>query len=530
MWVTGQEDDMKPTTERDRRTDRGLAGMMALFREESYFRRISNMFRGLRAPRDTRDYKAARIELQRLAAPTSALVVPALAMLLLAMLAVGRVAKEGPIITWFPPEAPLPPLETIREPPPVAPTPVDAGFNPVAGFEDVVVAVVDTPRPHETSTVETFITANPVSSPVYLPNLNYTPRAPGARPGRERDFKADPRNDTVVLRALRWLKKNQQPDGSWREHKSAMTGLAVLTFLAHDERPGHSPEFGETVQKGIEYLLRSQDARGFFAGNYEGLIASYALCEAAGMTQNPNVKQAAEKAVAFIIAGQHASGGFDYGVKPGDRDDTSVMGWAAQALKAAKIADLRVEGLDRAVKLAVRGFRKNAAPNGGFGYTGPGRGGLSGVGTLALQMLGAPDADEVQKTLSVMDDWQVSWRNPVVPGSNAQYYFYYATQVMFHVGGKRWERWNEMMKATYLDAQKVQPQAIADATGRMQDIGWWENGDQATDRPVMDTCLASLQLMVYYRYLPTFQPPVVAPPADTARGDERDLPVHSGTL
>jgi hypothetical protein len=39
----------------------------------------------------------------------------------------------------------------------------------------------------------------------------------------------------------------------------------------------------------------------------------------------------------------------------------------------------------------------------------------------------------------------------------------------------------------------------------MQDIGWWENADVHTDRPVMDTCLAALQLMVYYRYLPTFQ-------------------------
>jgi hypothetical protein len=31
----------------------------------------------------------------------------------------------------------------------------------------------------------------------------------------------------------------------------------------------------------------------------------------------------------------------------------------------------------------------------------------------------------------------------------------------------------------------------------------WVNGDEHSDRPVMDTCLASLQLMVYYRYLKT---------------------------
>ncbi len=519
---------MKPTTEHDPHADKGMDEMMALFREESYFRRLRNMFRGLRAPHDTRDYKVARIELQRLAAPTSAVIVPALAVLLLAIFAVGRVAKDEVIVPWFGPEKPLTPLETVKVPTPVAPSPINQAYEPLA-FNDpppASPAPVDPPLPGAGPAVP----PERVRGPVYIPGLDpYGPRTPGARTEGETKGKADPRNDTVVLRALRWLKKNQQPDGSWLAHKPAMTGLAVLTFLAHDERPGKSAEFGDTVQKGIEYLLKAQDARGFFPGNYEGVIATYALCEAAGMTQNPNVKQAAEKAVAFIVAGQHPSGGFDYGMQQTDRDDTSVMGWAVQALKAAQIAGLRVGGLDRATKLAVRGFRKNAGDNGGFGYTTPGQGGLSGVGTLAMQMLGAPDAPEVQKSLKMMDDWKVSWVAPVPEGSS-QYYFYYATQAMYHAGGKRWDRWNEMMKAVYLDAQKIQPQAIADVNGKMQDIGWWENGDQHTDRPVMDTCLTSLQLMVYYRYLPTFLPPVAVPPPDTAHRDERDVRVNSGNL
>jgi hypothetical protein len=57
----------------------------------------------------------------------------------------------------------------------------------------------------------------------------------------------------------------------------------------------------------------------------------------------------------------------------------------------------------------------------------------------------------------------------------------------------------------YVKAQFVEEKAIADPKGEMQDIGWWENADAHSDRPVMDTCLAALQLMVYYRYLPTFK-------------------------
>jgi hypothetical protein len=37
-----------------------------------------------------------------------------------------------------------------------------------------------------------------------------------------------------------------------KEH-DAMTGLAILTFLAHGETPS-SEEFGETVTKGVQYL------------------------------------------------------------------------------------------------------------------------------------------------------------------------------------------------------------------------------------------------------------------------------------
>ena len=90
----------------------------------------------------------------------------------------------------------------------------------------------------------------------------------------------------------------------------------------------------------------------------------------------------------------------------------------------------------------------------------------------------------------------------------AQYYFYYATQCRFHVGGKRWSAWDKAMWPSYVKSQQVRRKTesgYVDDAGRPQEIGWWENADGFSDRPVMDTCLAALQLMVYYRYLPTYQ-------------------------
>lgn len=59
------------------------------------------------------------------------------------------------------------------------------------------------------------------------------------------------------------------------------------------------------------------------------------------------------------------------------------------------------------------------------------------------------------------------------------------------------------MKPIYVRAQLVERGAATDQNGKTVDVGHWVNTDTSTDRPVMDTCLAALQLMVYYRYLPT---------------------------
>ncbi|MDD5704391.1 MAG: hypothetical protein PHR35_00585, partial [Kiritimatiellae bacterium] len=161
---------------------------------------------------------------------------------------------------------------------------------------------------------------------------------------------------------------------------------------------------------------------------------------------------------------------------------------------------------------------------------GPGRGGLTSVGTLCMQFHGAADRPEVAKSLELMSGWKPLWNGtrpgeklaskegralqpviPGVPGGSTQYYLYYATQAMCQSAGSRWDKWNAVMWPEYVRAQFVKEQAIADTNGVLQAVGWWENTDTHSDRPVMDTCLTALQLMVYYRYMFTQQAPRSAP-------------------
>ncbi len=522
--------------------DAHLDEIAELYKNESYLSRMKKLFGGLKQPRNTRAYKEAMIEMQRLSAPISAIFLPGMAIFLLAIFSSGDISKDRIIETQIMEAEEMQELEEIEriEEPPDEMQEIEIDIQ--VDSPDVNVEQVDdtpmSPQPQEFDTVMT------VKSPVILKNIYGSTRNTGTRGSMLGQFGGDKFTEAAVLRALRWLKKNQNADGSWNKNKSAMTGLAILTFLAHGDKPGESEEFGETIQKALEFLINGQNKNSGIYSHQDGHqyshpMAAYAMCEAYGMTLNPNVKASAERALVPIIKGQHPTGGWTYKMFPGVdpasgayRDDTSYMGWCAQALKAAQLAGLKVEGLDKAAKLAINGFKKNGHPDGGFGYTSPARGGLTSVGTLCMQLLGAGNDAMVRKSQDLMDTWNIgefAKDNPV--GGSPQYFFYYATQAKFHGGGRSWTNWNNAMKPAYIKAQKIQKGAY-EFKGKSYEIGWWENVDRHTDRPVMDTTLAALQLMVYYRYLPTTSARAVEVEEEIIATslDQGDIKVDAGNL
>ena len=518
--------------------------MKEMLGELSFREWFRNVRSGLRMPRDSGEYKYAVQQMRRLWSPVCGVFLP-LTLVGILMATPERVVSDRDAIPVtieaqkandvLKDDSKLEKPEDVEPPPPD-----DTNISPDVGDMSSVPGPVG-PATGPAASTSTPFSPQPaafdsvamIKSPIKMKGV-YASRSPGARGknygkgGGGGGGGGGPATEEAVLRALRYLKKNQGPDGSWPQNRVAMTGLVVLTFLAHGETPSESKEFGATVQKAIEYILSNQREDGKFnnmdGNEYSHPIATYALCEAYGMTLNPNVKAAAEKAVLPILKGQHPTGGWTYKLEPNVqqpgkdpspldgkyRDDTSYMGWCAQALKAAKMADVYSDhaALEKGLKLAVKGFQKNANPNGGFGYTEPGQGGLTAVGTLCMQLLGASNESEVKKSQDLMDSWEPSFEAKSPLGAALQYYGYYATQAKFHSGGKRWENWNKLMVPLYVNKQTVTPKdksGYVDADGKPQDIGWWVNADTHTDRPIMDTCLAALQLMVYYRYLPTYQ-------------------------
>jgi hypothetical protein len=346
----------------------------------------------------------------------------------------------------------------------------------------------------------------------------------------------DPATEAAVYKVLRWLKHMQNKE-TGAIGNLPTTSLAVLVYLAHGETPSNSKEFGETVRKAIQYLVDAQvDGKGgvpTFKGTdgheYATLIATYALCEAYGMTKNPMVRDAAMKTMTRIVNNQSETGGWDYGINKGStRDDMSFEGWALQALKAGKLAGLHPDGLDECIKKAMKCLKTRNFRNGGFNYTaGGGPTGLTATGCLAMQLLGYGNEPEVKSALDYMRAWLPTFESKAgpaaggpLPGSAPQYYAYYAAQCKYQAGMcenadpknvKLWQDWNVEMKKLYCSTLITPDETIEGVDGKPKQMGYWEKGYNGK---MMGTCLCALQLMVYYRYLPTSKIEKAAPKDD----------------
>lgn len=542
---------------------------MAKFEDDGYFRRLIKMFVGLGRPRNSPEYKEAIVELQRQTAPLLAILLPILVVAtLFVVTAVSGAGKRELKVEIVQADQQDDALEEIETPQETEPPPemdnieitVDApSMNPTEMASEAAPAPTAEPQSVKVASVDAMLS---IKSPVTMKSVMGTSRGAGVRGTYTRGGASygDAATEAAVMKALRWLKATQAPDGSWGTKpefglkkgmdKAAGAGFAILTYLAHGETPA-SKEFGPTVQKALDYLINSvyvvKDKSGKPAkdpnGNtpyirmsgaggseYGFLIGTYALCEAYGMTKNPNAREAAEKTLGRIISGQTATGGWNYNmarVTKDGPDDISFGGWAMQAIKAGKMAGIHLPGMEECIKKAVNCLKKrNYSEKAGFVYRATtnhkgGTGGLAGVGCLAMQLLGYAKEKEVANALNVMRDWQPSLDKvySYAPGKpqNAQYYCYYAAQCKYQAGMCKdatpanftlWKKWNAEMKALYTKAvitvtdKSGQPITVKDPAGKDRPIGRWENKDHY-NYDVMGTCLAALQLMVYYRYLPT---------------------------
>jgi hypothetical protein len=305
---------------------------------------------------------------------------------------------------------------------------------------------------------------------------------------------------------------------------TAATGLALLTYLGAGYT--HLDDKHRTVvRRGVQWLVEHQKPNGELFGDgskytnfYSHGIAAIALCEAYGMTQDPELREPARKALDFIVKTQHAArGGWRYEVDPktgrSSEADTSVSGWQLMALKSGQMAGLDVppevfnkigQWLDSA-----QGSDKNGRyiynPRADRSKTEQREGlkpslAMTGEAMLMRMYLGARRDD--RRLVAGAEYLKANLPELGVKDRSSRdcYYWYYATQAMFHMRGEHWDAWKDRLFAITVNSQ-VQKGDLA---------GSWHPGHPTPDRwghaggRLYVTAMHLLMLEVDHRLLPLF--------------------------
>lgn len=368
-------------------------------------------------------------------------------------------------------------------------------------------------------------------------------RSGGARQRAVGRFGGNRASENAVERALRWFARHQSPDGKWDvdgypvncddqpkcepgtaftdiQGDTAVTGYAVLAFLGAGYDHMTPNRFRSVVRRGLEWLVGSQQADGQLGRrNYEQGIAAMALAEAYGMTNDPWLREPAQKAINILLQrqAQDADGyplAWDYTAPKRTRNDSSVSGWAVMALKAGISAGLDVgEGMQGAENWLERAWQASN-PNHAeitpydtsvFPYTWNADtdaikrpGDMTCVGALVAVFLGRNQGDVM---LESMGNWIMQNHLPQAWPTDT-YYMYYNTLSIFQLGGDRWQTWNNTVRDLLVDNQRVGDGCFDgswDPTGA---------GGHKVDKVgrLLVTAYAVLSLEVYYRYQRVVEP------------------------
>lgn len=305
--------------------------------------------------------------------------------------------------------------------------------------------------------------------------------------------------DDAVDKGLDFLARSQSADGSIGGNTPAITSLAVMAFLAKGHTPG-LPPYGDTINRGIDFVLSVPGASGTLIGGggqmYSHTISTLMLSEVSGMVdpeRQARIDTVLPRAVEIILAAQAVrksdahDGGWRYAPNSTD-SDISHSGWALMALRSARNngAPVPREAIERAAKFILR----CRTADGGFAYQPGGGSGLArtGIGLLCLELSGR-HRDDV--TLKAGQYLAKAFKPGVPPRDPFLYYtFYYSANGMFQLGDKEWEAFAPAIYETILKLQRP-------------DGSWAGGGPEAN--PHYSTSMAILALSVSYRQLPIYQ-------------------------
>jgi hypothetical protein len=341
---------------------------------------------------------------------------------------------------------------------------------------------------------------------------------------------------TSIELALQWLRDHQDEDGKWDAdgfmkhddartrscdgpgnpvHDVGVTGLALLAFLG-DGSTMRSGPYRDTVRRGVQWLRAQQQQNGLFGTAtshdfvYDHAIATYAMCEAFGLSGYQLLRPAAQRGLDYLEQHRNPYGVWRYQPRDGD-NDTSVTGWCIMAYEAGRHFGLQVN--TGALQLAANWLDQVADGTGMHGYSRAGepsarkpgdhatrfpvdRGAaMTAVGLFCRYFLGQ---NPKEKPVMLAAAKLLLQKPPVwdeAAGSVDHYYWYYATYALYQVGGPQWTAWQKRLEPAVLQHQHRDRQ-LPNLLGSWDPVcAWGEDGGR-----VYSTAILALTLQANFRY------------------------------
>jgi hypothetical protein len=265
----------------------------------------------------------------------------------------------------------------------------------------------------------------------------------------------DRRTRAAIDQSLNYLKTVQAQDGSFaRKNPAAITAVSLIAFMVNGHLPGEKP-YGDTLDKGIDFLLKIQDEGGYVGSSmYAHGLCTLALSEVWGMTERDDeVKDTLKSAVQLILHAQNREGGWRYWPTPMDAD-VSVTAMQTVALASAKQAGILVP--NQTIEQAIRYVKMCYDPaSGGFNYqprpfSAPGFP-RSAAAVTALMMCGEYDAEEVQGGVRYLLAYP---EEKFVKCGHYYYAHYYAIQAIYRTGPEAFAQWYPRIRDALLAKMK----------------------------------------------------------------------------
>jgi hypothetical protein len=311
---------------------------------------------------------------------------------------------------------------------------------------------------------------------------------------------------SVTERALDYVRKMQQPDGSWGDKEfpksSGVTALCCMALFAEGSLPRVGPS-GRRLDKGIEFLLSCAKEDGLIVAKdtykygpmYDHTWATDVLLQAYGNAPwYPDMRQKISRAMQKIISTQKSDGGWRYAASPTQTSDISVTASVLATLRMAKMSGFAVpeSAIKRGEEFVIRlGKPRRPEDEGTFCYREGGqRGGPSttAAGLLALFSSGqynhpyvAPCTDSISYIYS---------RYRLADLEKLRYFHfgcYYSSQAMFMAQDKFWQPWFKKF-VSVLRATQLENGEFKDRNGNV----------------VYPTAIAAVVLQSPYGYLPQY--------------------------